>query len=238
MVDMYFFREKKGVNMPLNKQRGNMYGFVTHTWNFIKGVCPHQCSYCYMKRWWPRMSEPRLDEKEFRVNPGEGKFIFVGSSIDMWADKISNDWQARITQYCKKYDNTYLFQSKNPLRFVNSLVPYPKKTILCTTIETNRPYYPQMGDANTPRFRARIFQNHLQKHKRMITIEPVMDFDLDIMLKWMKDINPMQINIGADSGRNNLPEPDGNKLKDFIAALKDNGFNVYEKDNLKRLLKE
>jgi len=27
--------------MTLNKQKGNMYGFVTHTWNVIKGKCPH-----------------------------------------------------------------------------------------------------------------------------------------------------------------------------------------------------
>src|SRR3990167_1900105 len=30
----------------LNKQKGNMYGFVTHTWNPIKGKCSHNCSYC------------------------------------------------------------------------------------------------------------------------------------------------------------------------------------------------
>lgn len=28
-----------------------MYDFVTHTWNTIKGECPHDCSYCYMKKW-------------------------------------------------------------------------------------------------------------------------------------------------------------------------------------------
>jgi hypothetical protein len=28
---------------------GNMYAFVTHTGNPIKELCPHDCSYCYMK---------------------------------------------------------------------------------------------------------------------------------------------------------------------------------------------
>ena len=32
----------------LNVAKGNMYGFITHTWNPIKGHCYHQCSYCYM----------------------------------------------------------------------------------------------------------------------------------------------------------------------------------------------
>lgn len=35
--------------MALTKSRGNMYPFVTHTWNAIKGMCFHDCPYCYMK---------------------------------------------------------------------------------------------------------------------------------------------------------------------------------------------
>lgn len=27
--------------MGLNKAKGNMYEFITHTWNPIKGKCPH-----------------------------------------------------------------------------------------------------------------------------------------------------------------------------------------------------
>ncbi len=47
--------------MPLNETKGNMYGFVTHTWNPVKGICPHNCSYCYMRKWWPQMKAPRFD---------------------------------------------------------------------------------------------------------------------------------------------------------------------------------
>ena len=36
--------------MALTKSRGNMYPFVTHTWNAIKGICFHDCPYCYMKK--------------------------------------------------------------------------------------------------------------------------------------------------------------------------------------------
>ena len=54
----------------LNKvsKNGNMYQFVTHTWNTIKGECPHGCPYCYMKRWGkqkpvrdPEILEERLE---------------------------------------------------------------------------------------------------------------------------------------------------------------------------------
>lgn len=38
--------------MALTKSRGNMYPFVTHThtWNAIKGICFHDCPYCYNEK--------------------------------------------------------------------------------------------------------------------------------------------------------------------------------------------
>jgi len=77
--------------MALNKSKGNMYEFVTHTWNAIKGECPHDCSYCYMKRW-GKLNPIRLDTREFKTDLGEGNFIFVGSSCDMFADSIPYEW--------------------------------------------------------------------------------------------------------------------------------------------------
>lgn len=34
----------------IKESKGNMYEFVTHTWNPIKGKCSHGCTYCYMKK--------------------------------------------------------------------------------------------------------------------------------------------------------------------------------------------
>ena len=52
--------------MAMNKvkQGSNMYPWVTHTWNVIKGKCPHDCSYCYMKRF--PQPELHFDEKELK----------------------------------------------------------------------------------------------------------------------------------------------------------------------------
>jgi DNA repair photolyase len=33
--------------MGLNKSKGNMYEWITHTWNTVKGACYHDCSYCH-----------------------------------------------------------------------------------------------------------------------------------------------------------------------------------------------
>lgn len=34
--------------MGLNKSKGNMYEFITDTYNIVKGACDFGCSYCYM----------------------------------------------------------------------------------------------------------------------------------------------------------------------------------------------
>ena len=116
-----------------------MYGFVTHTLNPIKGICSHDCKYCYMKRW-GHLKTLRLDQKELNTDLGEGNFIFVGSSTDMWARNIRIGWIKKVLNLCNNFpENKYLFQSKNPSRFKEYLDKFPKKTVLCTTIETNRP---------------------------------------------------------------------------------------------------
>ncbi|GAI23708.1 unnamed protein product, partial [marine sediment metagenome] len=102
--------------MPLNKQKGNMYPFVTHTWNPIRGKCPHDCVYCYMKVY--PQPELHFATKEMETNLGIGNFIFVGSSTDMWAYEAEGNWILDTLKHCCKYSlNRYLFQSKNPARF-------------------------------------------------------------------------------------------------------------------------
>ena len=70
----------------IREAKGNMYEFVSHTWNPIKGKCYHGCSYCYMDKLSPKRGEARLDAGELaNACLGSGNFIFVGSSIDMFA---------------------------------------------------------------------------------------------------------------------------------------------------------
>ena len=67
-----------------------------------------------------------------------------------------------------------------------------------------------------------------------VTIEPILDFNLEHMVKMIKRCNPKQVNIGADSGRNNLPEPTKEKVFELISELQK--FTViHNKSNLNRL---
>lgn len=52
-----------------------------------------------------------------------------------------------------------------------------------------------------------------------ITIEPIMDFDMAGMVELIKTCEPEQVNIGADSKYNGLPEPSKGKVLELIAQL-------------------
>ena len=206
-----------------------MYEFVTHTWNTIKGKCPHDCSYCYMKRW-GKLNPVRFDEKELKTDLGEGNFIFVGSSCDMWANDIPDEWIFRTLCHANKYEkNSYLFQTKNPYNIRRILIP---ESYVCVTLETNRHYPEIMNNCPTPMQRTE--QMKLIRHPLYITIEPVIDFDLPEFIEMLKACDPVQVNIGADSGNNGLPEPPIEKVEELIAELS-KFTTIHQKRNLNRL---
>lgn len=223
--------------MGLNVSKGNMYSWLTHTWNTVKGVCPHGCTYCYMKqhgeqqplRFVPKeFAEFDRDMKIF----GEGQFIFVGSSCDMFADDVLHGWIRKTFNKCAEYQNKYLFQSKNPLRFVNFESMFPKFTALCTTIETNRWYDDIM--VNSPRPELRANNMGLIKLPKYVTIEPIMDFDLDELVELIKRCDPLQVNIGANTSKVILPEPSERNIHRLVGEL-EKFTKVKQKTNLKRL---
>jgi len=207
-----------------------MYEFITHTGNAIKGKCYHDCSYCYMKKW-GEQKPVRLDRGELSVPLTNGNFIFVGSSCDMFANEINPDWIADVLDYCIASDNKFLWQTKNPEEFHHW--NFPIESVFCTTIETNRLYPDIMRNSPIPQERAK-YMNRLNE-KKYVTIEPIMDFDTDELFELIAMCKPKQVNIGADSGNNNLPEPSFEKVMVLIEMLK--GITtVHKKKNLNRLL--
>lgn len=221
--------------MGLNVVKGNMYDWVSHTWNTVKGECPHGCHYCYMKRW-GKQKQVRFDESELNTDLGDKNFIFVGSSCDMWADSIPYQWINKTIDKCKQHTgNTYFFQTKNPRRlwypFSDDI---PEMSVVCTTIETNR-QYDEMGDTPHPVDRAHYLSMLEFKYRAMVTIEPVMDFDVDEMVSLIECCSPDQVNIGANTNRKiKLPEPNAEKVKDLVYAIAPIT-TVKIKPNLKRI---
>jgi len=227
--------------MSLNKSRGNMYSWTTHTWNPIRGKCPHGCTYCFMRD--RKVGPLRLEKKALLDLLGFGRTIFVGSSTDMWAEAVPMQWIRQVQDKCSEHNNTYIFQTKNPRRFwdpeMSSSVDlsryFPRYTILGTTLESNREYG-QSGKGPPAWARSAAFENeHLDAFKKMVSIEPVMAFDLDVFLKWLRAIKPAFVSIGADSKGHKLPEPKPEELDMLVVALRE-FTEVKLKENLARIM--
>lgn len=226
--------------MSLTKSRGNMYPWVTHTHSHLRGECPHKCSYCYaqdMERKYKagHWAGPlRLDEPSFSVKYGAGKTIFIEHTNDLLAVGVPDEWVNRILNHCCAWpENTYVFQSKNPGRFLD--YTWPVNSILGTTIETNRTI-PGISNAPAPATRAMAMMHMFPAVRKFITIEPVLDFDVDVLASWIATIRPEFLNLGADSKGHGLPEPTVEKIMQLVEALKRDGVELREKHNLARLV--
>jgi len=218
----------------MNKSKGNMYEDVK-TWNGMYGICPHNCLYCYNRRYWGNWGEMRFNERAFKTNLGSGKVWFIGSSCDMFADKISREWIIESIKHLQKYPkNTYLLQSKNPKRFLEFVYPN-LNVILGTTIETDKDeLILKYSDAPLVKHRKYWMCQLPNSTRKFVTIEPIMKFDLHNFVEIIKEINPKFVYVGADSKQHRLNEPSSDKIIQLIDSLK--GFTqVRVKSNLHRL---
>ncbi|MEE4259670.1 MAG: hypothetical protein V2I62_07925 [Bacteroidales bacterium] len=68
--------------------------------------------------------------------------------------------------------------------------------------------------------------------RKVVTIEPVMDFDLDVFTNWITNIAPEYVWLGFNSKPDQvqLPEPSDWKLIALTQALKEAGIQVNGKD--------
>jgi protein gp37 len=180
----------------------------------------------------------RFDESELKTDLGNGNYIFVGSSCDLFAKSIPDLWINKTLKHMENFNNKYLIQSKDPDRILDYIhcTVISEKTVICTTIESDS-YYPLiMKDSPHPMSRSIAMQDISEVVDTYVTIEPILDFHLEHMVKMIKRCNPKQVNIGADSGNNNLPEPPKEKILELIDELK-KFTTIDQKRNLGRLLK-
>ena len=225
--------------MNLNPAQGNMYEFITHTWNPISGKCYHDCSYCYMKQE-KEQSQIHLKESELTDSFNPRHFIFIGSGTDVFADDVPANWIKKVLDYCVNETSSGLFedffseegktrfmlQTKNPKRvmeFTNHplLDPERNQVVICTTLETNR-FEPEiMNNAPSPTERAEWMAKISDKGlPTYVTLEPIMDFDLDEFVELIKKCNPIQVNIGFNTERHiHLPEPTTAKAFELIKSI-------------------
>jgi len=223
------------------KKKTNMYNLSIKQWNPFVG-CKHNCIYCkssfqrQLKRWakgkgdCPECASFKPHYKKHRTRLNQTlprtkymQFIFTCSNGDV-AFCPTDYLEEIITRIRSEPDKTFLIQSKAPKTF-NRIV-FPKNVILGTTLETNRDKLSEgISKAPKPSMRYKHFLE-VEHQPKMVTVEPVMDFDLNVMIDWIESINPCMVWLGYDSGNNRLPEPELEKVRNLHWQLAKKGFTV------------
>jgi hypothetical protein len=75
----------------------------------------------------------------------------------------------------------------------------------------------------------------LSDYRRMVTIEPILAFDMAEMMELISIINPEWVNVGADSKGHHMVEPRPYNIKLLIEGMRE--FTVVKlKSNLERVV--
>ena len=219
---------------------GNMYRASMAQFNPFMG-CRFDCKYCgpsfqaqakRQKRrclschaFAPHEHPERLEKTLPRT--GFGEFIFTCASGDVAFCKTTY-----LEQIAERMRNdptrTFLIQSKNPATFAR--VKWPINVVLGTTIETNRDDLCQAISKAPPPSQRLLDFLAIDHRSKMVTIEPVMAFDVDVMVAWMEKLKPCLIWLGFDSKGCGLPEPSIEQVRELHWQLSLLGIPVRLKD--------
>ena len=218
----------------------NMYK-ETKTWNPFKG-CYYNCIYCkvsfqkicriYNKCQLCKDYIPHFHYERLTKIPNSRIVFVCGNGDIMFATPIMI---YQIIEAIKKYgklNQIFYLQTKNPKCLEPYLHLLPNNVIILTTLETNRDEgYNRISKAPLPTKRYKDFLE-LDYSRKVVTIEPIMDFDIDIFTEWIKNIKPEYVWIGYNSRPKEvqLPEPSKEKVEQFISLLEKEGIKVKRKE--------
>jgi hypothetical protein len=148
--------------------------------------------------------------------------VFVADMGDMFCAGVPDEWIVRVIEHIRGFPNTYfLFLTKNPERYRDFVDIIPNNVILGATIETDKDEIyleHNISGAPLPSLRYKAMKA-LNWDLKFVSIEPILDFDLENFVKWIKDINPFMVYVGYDNYKYKLPEPQLSKTEGLINEL-------------------
>jgi hypothetical protein len=242
-----------------------MYDWIDGYFPAIKGFCPYDCCYCYVKCVRHRFKQNphpdiKLDEKVLRRRPVSGKHIFAFHTIDFLAPGVPDEYirasMERIFEIEKSNyagglePNTWYFQTRNLRRigkfweYFYTNIPkssgkemYKRHFYIGTSFETNE--YPAIiSKSPLPVMRCHALES-LPLDNKYLALEPIIKFNHKVFVKMIVDVNPKFVVIGAESKGNRLVrsmEPSMTDIQNLTRALAEAGIEIRLKSNLKRLI--
>ena len=212
----------------------------TKTWNLSLG-CNYGCIYCV-----PSFQETIRNFEKLRGGKCEGcltyaphehperlrkipskPIVFVNGNgdISFARPEFVRQTILAIKNHLKRCPKkVFYFQSKNPIclkQYLGDLEPIRDSVVFLTTLETNRDDgYERISKAPVPSTRFRDYLG-LPWKRKIPTIEPVMKFDLDLFVTWIKEIGPEAVYLGYNSrpSRVFLPEPTRTEFRELWQKL-------------------
>jgi len=217
----------------------NMYDDAK-TWNPFKG-CRFDCAYCkpsfqaQAKRqkhnctlcysYIPHWHMERID----KIPNAKIVFVCGNGDIAFCHKKGLRLIINKIRENSEKHPGkTFYLQTKNPACLKPFCHDFPHSIVLVTTLETNRDEgYEQISKAPKPSTRYIDF-HYIKYPRKVVSIEPIMDFDLKEFADWIIRINPEYVWMGFNSRPKQvqLPEPGPVKTRQMIEVLSDAGIEI------------
>lgn len=223
-------------------KKSNMYADAK-TWNPFKG-CRFDCTYCgpSFQQQSKRQKQlcrdcyryvPHCHENRLRPIPSASIIFVCGNAdISFCPPKFTRKIIDAVVEHTSRKEKTFYFQSKRPAYFEPFLPLFPDNVILLTTLETNRDAgYKAVSKAPPPSERYRQFKK-LKYPRKVVTIEPVMDFDEDVFPQWIVDLKPEYVWLGFNSRPKavKLPEPTPQKLRKLVKVIRRAGIDIRGKE--------
>lgn len=203
------------------------FGEITETWNPVIG-CLHQCIYCWAKRLAAKLAELgvqpyaerdfaptlvrwRLDKKFSRKS-----FVFVCDMGDLFGGWVPKEWILKVLGNVSRNESaSFFFLTKNPKRYAE--FDFGENVVLGATVETNR-FLQGISRAPQPPDRLEAMAS-LDHEYKVLVVEPILDFDLNEFVYWIRRIRPIFVVIGYDNYGNRLPEPPLEKTRELVEKL-------------------
>jgi hypothetical protein len=212
----------------------------TKGWNPFVG-CKFDCVYCYAKPMLHRYNKGCLNcgayvphnhpERLEKKRVPSDRVLWPLSTGDMsFCDPVYLDQIINVMRNDKRENRVFLLQSKNPACFTNILGRLPHNVVLMTTLETNRDsQYSEVSKAPLPSQRFHDFLQ-LAWDRKALAMEPILDFDLNVILEWAEKLKPEAIFIGFETKKKCiLPEPLPLKVSNLHNELRGLGLKTYDK---------